>query len=55
MTGIENILEVLENATLAELLEELELLNQYEDKYPKAFKSLLLYEIEKRTKKEVEA
>ena len=55
MTGLNTIVEVLENATYAELLEELELLILHEDKYPKAFKILLLAELEKRQiKKEVE-
>ena len=50
MKGIEAILEVLENATLAELLEELELFEKHKDKYPAFFEHLLLAEVEKRTK-----
>lgn len=56
MSGIDTILEVLENATLAELMDELELVESYENQYPPFFKHLLLAELEKRTetKKEVE-
>ena len=50
MKGIEDILEALENATLAELYEELELVERYEGKYPAYFIYLLLTELEKRTK-----
>lgn len=46
--NVADILETLENATLAELLEEWELVNQYEDRYPKYFKDLLLTELIKR-------
>lgn len=50
MKAIEEIVEVLENATLAELYEELELLENHEDKYPAYFKALVLAELEKRTR-----
>lgn len=50
MKGIESILEMLENATLAELMEELELVEAHEAKYPAFFKDLLLAELAKRTK-----
>lgn len=52
--NVADILETLENATLAELLEELDLVNQYEDNYPKYFKHLLLSELAKRNENKKE-
>lgn len=56
MKGMEMILDILENATLAELKDELELLENHKDEYPAFFKQLLLAELAKRqeNKKEVE-
>ena len=55
MKATKEIIDVMENMTLAELKDELELVIMYEDKYPQFFKSLLLYELEKRSKTEKEA
>lgn len=56
MNSAKRILKVLENMTLAELKDELELVVLYEERYPKFFKPLLLAELDKRyeSKKEPE-
>lgn len=56
MNSAKRILKVLENMTLAELKDELELVVLYENRYPKFFKPLLLAELDRRlgNKKEVE-
>lgn len=55
MEAIHKITEYLENATLAELMDELELAVLYEDQYPPFFKNVILAELEKREiKKELE-
>lgn len=55
MRQLENVIEILENMTLAELKDELELVTMYEDKYPSFFKLLLMTELENRSKTEKEA
>lgn len=56
MRRAEKVIEILENMTLAELKDELDLLNMFGNKYPAFFKQLLLAELVKRqeNKKEVE-
>jgi hypothetical protein len=46
--SVEKVFEVLENATLAELQDELQLIEMYPDRYPKLLKELVLAEIAKR-------